>query len=98
LEGHSKEIAAKLADYLGKFPSSFLFAEISFCDAQLLLNLQCERCNEEENINENEKDDKFCKRKQRSLMVVWDNIFHLNQDDFTVEQESAALLKGIYMK
>uniref|UniRef100_A0A1I8ESI0 Uncharacterized protein n=1 Tax=Wuchereria bancrofti TaxID=6293 RepID=A0A1I8ESI0_WUCBA len=124
LEGHGKEIAAKSNWLIIWGNSHRLFAEISFCDAQLLSNLQCDRCNEEENINENEKDDKFCKRKQRSLVShsffflffvlesaailnkgipikkngVWDNIFHLNQDDFTVEQESAAILKDSTLK
>ncbi|VDO74304.1 unnamed protein product, partial [Onchocerca flexuosa] len=68
LEGHSKQIAEKLADYLKNFLSSYLTAQISFSDAQILLELPCERCNEEENISEDEKDDnKFCKRRQRNV-------------------------------
>ncbi|CAG9531538.1 unnamed protein product [Cercopithifilaria johnstoni] len=95
LEGHSKQIAAKLGSYLGNFPSSCLSAEISYSDALLLSDLQCERCNEQENIKENEKgDSKFCKRKQRNFMAIWDNIFHVDRDGFAVEQESAAILKG----
>ncbi|EFO25506.1 hypothetical protein LOAG_02981 [Loa loa] len=93
LEGHSKQITTKLADYLGNFPSSCLSTEISFSDAQLLLDLQCKRCNEE-NINENEKNDKFCKRRRRNVMAIWDNIFHLDRDGFAMEQESAAIPKG----
>ncbi|VBB25785.1 unnamed protein product [Acanthocheilonema viteae] len=94
LEGHSKQIAAKLAGYLGNFPLSCLSAEISFSDAQLLSDLQCERCDEEENINENEQGGrKFCKRKRRNIMVIWDNIFHLDRDGFAVEQESAVTLE-----
>uniref|UniRef100_A0A0R3RRK8 Putative neurobeachin homolog n=1 Tax=Elaeophora elaphi TaxID=1147741 RepID=A0A0R3RRK8_9BILA len=94
LEGCSKQITAKLADYLGNFPSSRLFAEISSSDAQLLLSLQCERC-DKENIIENEEDDgKFCKRKGRYVMAILDNVLHLDQDGFAVEQESPAILKG----
>lgn len=74
LEGHSKQIASKLAEYVGNFPLSSLCAEISFSDALLLSNLQCERCNEEGNNNENEKDgSKFCKRKRQN--VVSHNFF-----------------------
>ncbi|VDK63343.1 unnamed protein product [Onchocerca ochengi] len=95
LEGHSKQIAEKLADYLGNFPSSYLSTQISFSDAQLLLQLPCERCDEDKNIREDEKDDnKFCKRRQRNVIAIWDNIFHFDEEGFAMEQESATIVRG----
>ncbi|MCP9257414.1 Lyst protein [Dirofilaria immitis] len=95
LEQHCKRIVEKLTDYLGEFSSTYLSNELSFSDAQTLSDLQCKRCNEGENINENEKNDnKSCKRKQRKIKTIWDNIFHLDPEDFAVEQKSAVIFKG----
>ncbi|VDK72163.1 unnamed protein product [Litomosoides sigmodontis] len=94
LEGHSEQIAAKLATYLGNFPSSCLSTEISVSDALSLSNLRCERCNEEENMESEEESSKFSERKQRNIMAIWNNILQLDRDGFAVEQESEAILAG----